>query len=163
MTSHYLNQWWLPIHQTGRDRLQWKNTKIDQFLLTKLPIKLSSAILLSFCPGKDELKIRISLYQRICGTQKPPIESGGQCCRANIPSMGLKGWNAIKSRALTRINNELGCEIPSWIACGGNPMRTLSTTPHKPLVRVGCCWWMKTFGPAYQKPLVAPFTNMDKL
>ena len=49
--KHYLNQWWLLINHTPRNRLYWKHIKINQFLLT---LNLSQVILPPFCSGAGD-------------------------------------------------------------------------------------------------------------
>ena len=41
VANPYLNQWWLLIHQTPKNRLEWKNIETNLFSLRKLHFKLS--------------------------------------------------------------------------------------------------------------------------
>ena len=55
--SHYLNQWWVIVNWTLRNKLQWIFffIKIRIISSTKMHMKISSAKMRSFCPGGDEL------------------------------------------------------------------------------------------------------------
>ena len=55
MPSHYLNQCWVIVSWTLRNKLQWNINRIQNFSFTKIHRKILSAKWQPFCPGGDEL------------------------------------------------------------------------------------------------------------
>ena len=49
-TSYYLNQWWLLIHHTSKNRIQWINIEMNQ--LSLIYVKLWSELFSSFSRGR---------------------------------------------------------------------------------------------------------------
>ena len=49
--SHYLNQCWVIVNWTLRNKFEWNFIKIPNFSFTKMQLKISSVKWRSFCPG----------------------------------------------------------------------------------------------------------------
>ena len=49
--SHYLNQWWVIVNWTFRNRLQWNFNQIQNFSFVKMHLEISSVKWWPFCPG----------------------------------------------------------------------------------------------------------------
>ena len=68
-TSHYLKQCWLIVNWTLRNKLQWNLIEIQKLSFMKMHLRVSSAKLRPFCPGRDELMRFITQWSfRIFGT-----------------------------------------------------------------------------------------------
>ena len=67
MPSHYLNQCWVIVNWTLRNKLQWNlsEIKIQNPCFTKIHLKLSSANWRPFCPGGGELT---ACWEEPCAT-----------------------------------------------------------------------------------------------
>ena len=55
--SHYLNQCWVIVNWTLKNKLQWNFNKNTKLSFTKMHLKLSSAKWRPSCPGGDELTL----------------------------------------------------------------------------------------------------------
>ena len=55
--THCLNQFWVVVNWTFRNKLHWNFNKIQNFSFMKMHPKASSAKWRPFCPGGDELTV----------------------------------------------------------------------------------------------------------
>ena len=93
--SHYLNQCWVMLNWTLRNKLQWNFNK--SFSFTKMHLKISSAKWQPFCPRGDELSYTLSIKlihvfpdvittMSLCQSQwgGPPLSCDIQVSRAQL-------------------------------------------------------------------------------
>ena len=55
MSSYYLNQYWVFVNWTLRNKLQWNLNRNTKIFIHENALKISSAKWRPFCPGGDEL------------------------------------------------------------------------------------------------------------
>ena len=63
--SHYLNQWWVIVNWTLRNKLQWNFNQNIKLFIYEMHQKISSTKWRPFCPGRDELNWTLLLQTQL--------------------------------------------------------------------------------------------------
>ena len=87
MPSHYLNQCWVIVNWTLRNKLHWNFNWNKNFSFTKMHLKVSSAKWRPFCPERW-----VKCWGYIYMSMKCDIDSGNGCHLFGAKSSPEKWW-----------------------------------------------------------------------